>query len=321
VREDVFDEDFLVSIVYFRNQAVVIAFDIEDRASPYGVSVPKSRARFREVTPVGFPRQFVPLFQGRLGIGMCFPELAQSPFADDSHSAIPFNGYTRILRALGQAWSPTDLKARHSRSKPLYRLLAAGDQSNGAGRAHSGPIKIERAAGNRIDRSSAGHAGYRPRQRFIATYFDRRQGGTMPDIDRAEKLIVTLGQRIREQNEILRMIAKNLQGVESHLCQIAVSSNPAPNYQRPLIEYADFDWPSIGATVLNRDDDGATAVEWNGQIFTRRSPSNRFQEAVWFSRHLGQDSDGNKRYARLISFKALSDAEPIAANAKKAIRG
>jgi hypothetical protein len=136
VREDVFDEDFLVSIVYFRNQAIVIAFDIEDRASPYGVSVPKSRARFREVSPVGFPRQFVPLFQRRLGIGMCFPELAQSPFADDSHSAIPFNGYTRILRALGQAWAPTDLKARRSRSKLLYRLLAAGDLSNGAGRAH-----------------------------------------------------------------------------------------------------------------------------------------------------------------------------------------
>jgi hypothetical protein len=54
VREGVFDEDFLVSIIYFRNPAVVIAFDIEDRASPYGVSVPKSRARFRQVTPVGF---------------------------------------------------------------------------------------------------------------------------------------------------------------------------------------------------------------------------------------------------------------------------
>jgi hypothetical protein len=43
------------------NQAIVIAFDIEDRASSYRIGVPKSRARFREVTPVGFPRQFVPL--------------------------------------------------------------------------------------------------------------------------------------------------------------------------------------------------------------------------------------------------------------------
>jgi hypothetical protein len=140
----------------------------------------------------------------------------------------------------------------------------------------------------------------------------------MSDID--EKLIVKLGQRINEQNEILRMIAASLEGVESHLRQIAVSSNPAPNYQRSLSEYPIFDWPSIGATVLSRDDDGVTAVEWNGQVFTRRSPNNKFAEAVWFSRHLGQDADGNKRYARLISFRALSDAEPIAAKAKKAIR-
>ena len=140
----------------------------------------------------------------------------------------------------------------------------------------------------------------------------------MSDID--EKLIVKLGQRLSEQNEILRVIAASLQGVESHLRQMAVSSNPAPNYQRPLSEYPTFDWSSIGAIVLNRDDDCVTAVEWNGQVFTRRSPNNKFAEAVWFSHHLGQDSDGNKRYARLISFKALSDAEPIAAKAKKAIR-
>jgi ssDNA-binding DdrB-like protein len=142
----------------------------------------------------------------------------------------------------------------------------------------------------------------------------------MPDIDRAEKLIVTLGQRISEQHKLLRMIATSLQGVESHLRQIAVSSNPAPNYQRNLSEYPTFDWSSIGATVLNRDGDGATSVEWSGQVFTRRSPSNKFQCAIWFSRHLGQDSDGNKRYARLITFRALNDAEPITSKAKKAIR-
>ena len=115
----------------------------------------------------------------------------------------------------------------------------------------------------------------------------------MSDVDRGEKLIVTLCQRINEQNGILRTIAASLQGLESHLRQIALSSNPAPNYQRPLSEYFMFDWASIGATVLNQDGDGAMSVEWGGQVFTRRSPSNKFQEAVWFSRHLGQDSDGN----------------------------
>jgi DdrB-like protein len=115
---------------------------------------------------------------------------------------------------------------------------------------------------------------------------------------------------MNEQNEILRMIAASLEGIESHLRQIAVSSNPAPNYQRPLSEYPTFDWPSIGATVLNRDDDGVTAVEWNGQVFTRRSPNNKFDAAVWFSRHLGQDSDGNKRYARMMMTTSGSMKRP-----------
>jgi hypothetical protein len=141
----------------------------------------------------------------------------------------------------------------------------------------------------------------------------------MSDTDRSEKLIVALGQRISEQNEILQMIAASLQGIESHLRQIAISSNPAPNYQRPLSDYPGFDWLSIGATVLKEDHDGATAVEWNGQIFTRRSPNNKFDAAVWFSRSVGKDADGSNKYVRLITFKTASEAEPIAAKAKKSI--
>ena len=57
----------------------------------------------------------------------------------------------------------------------------------------------------------------------------------MSDID--EKLIVKLGQRITEQTEVLRMIGANLQAIESHLRQVAISSNPASNYQRGLSEY------------------------------------------------------------------------------------
>jgi hypothetical protein len=41
------------------------------------------------------------------------------------------------------------------------------------------------------------------------------------------------------------LIAASLQGVESHLRQMAVSSNPAPNYQRPLSEYPIFDGPLL----------------------------------------------------------------------------
>jgi DdrB-like protein len=135
----------------------------------------------------------------------------------------------------------------------------------------------------------------------------------MPDIDHTEKLIVALGHRVSEQNEILQMIAASLQGVECHLRQIAISSNPAPNYQRPLSDYPGFNWPSIGATVLKEDHDGATAVEWNGQVFTRRSPNNKFDAAIWFSRCTGKDADGcylNDNFAVLawLSFHLLMAA-------------
>src|SRR5215467_1101392 len=109
------------------------------------------------------------------------------------------------------------------------------------------------------------------------------------------------------------MIATSLQGVEAQLRQMAISSNITPNYQRLLSEYPSFDWPSIGATVLNRNGDGATAIEWNGQIFTRRSPDNSFASAIWFSRSAGKDSESNNKYVRLITFKAPSESGPIGA--------
>lgn len=142
----------------------------------------------------------------------------------------------------------------------------------------------------------------------------------MPETDHVEKLIVALGQRVSEQNKILWMIAESLQNMEAHLRQLAISSNPAPNYQRPLSEYANFDWSSISATVLTQDKDGVTAVDWHGQVFKRRSPSNKYDAAIFFSRSLGKDPAGNNQYARLIKFTPTAEAEPISDKAKKAIR-
>lgn len=144
------------------------------------------------------------------------------------------------------------------------------------------------------------------------------QNETQSD-DRTEKLITAFGQRMNALNKTLHIIAESLQDIESHLRQIAISSNPAPNYQRPLGEYRDFDWGSIGAVVLNEDADGVTDVEWNGQIFTRRSPQNRFAAAIWFSRCVGKDADGANKYVRLITFKTPSESGPIAAKAKTEI--
>lgn len=92
----------------------------------------------------------------------------------------------------------------------------------------------------------------------------------------------------------------------------ATPTAQAPNYQRPLEDFADFDWASINATVDQVDRYGAAIVSWRGQQFIRRSPSNKFGEAIWFSRHSGKTDDGENKYERLVTFKPVSRVvEPV----------
>ncbi|HLO84809.1 MAG TPA: single-stranded DNA-binding protein [Nostocaceae cyanobacterium] len=88
--------------------------------------------------------------------------------------------------------------------------------------------------------------------------------------------------------------------------------NTAPNYQRSISEFPNFDWSSINATVEKSDQYGAAVVSWCGYQFVRRSPSNKFGAAIWFSRCVGKN-DNQNIYERLITFKPLSDkeAEPV----------
>lgn len=85
----------------------------------------------------------------------------------------------------------------------------------------------------------------------------------------------------------------------------------APNYQFELKDFATFNWASIGALVVQRDSDGATAVLWKNNTFLRRSPSNKFGAAIWFSRCVGKDAMGANKYERLITFKVMSVPEKL----------
>lgn len=85
----------------------------------------------------------------------------------------------------------------------------------------------------------------------------------------------------------------------------------APNYQADLSQFHHFDWSGIGATIESSDRDGVAAVVWRGNRYPRRSASNKFQPAIWFSRSVGKDDDGNTRYERLITFKQLAEPEPL----------
>lgn len=92
---------------------------------------------------------------------------------------------------------------------------------------------------------------------------------------------------------------------------IAMSNAPAPNFVKPIGAYAGFDYTSIGALVKASDANGPTELEWGGYLWTRRSPQNKFGEVIWFSRCIGKDADGTNKYARLITFKQMSEAEPL----------
>lgn len=105
-----------------------------------------------------------------------------------------------------------------------------------------------------------------------------------------------------------------LERIAESIQQLVPVSTAAPNYQHPLESFARFDWESIGATVERSDQFGAAIVSWRGLQFVRRSPSNKFCEAIWFSRCTGKDNNGENKYERLISFKAVSrvEVEPLA---------
>lgn len=103
------------------------------------------------------------------------------------------------------------------------------------------------------------------------------------------------------------------------LVAVIEARSPAPGYVRALTEFAGFDWSEIDATVLQTDSDGIAVISWRGHRYTRRSPSNKFDPAIWFSRAVGKDEDGNSRYERLITFKELAEPEPLPHKVKRSL--
>lgn len=104
------------------------------------------------------------------------------------------------------------------------------------------------------------------------------------------------------------------------LAPLALAS---PNYQHILEDFARFDWESIGATVQRSDQHGAAIVIWRGQQYFRRCPSNKFGEAIWFSRCTGKGEDGQNQYERLITFKPVSkrEIEPVPEKVARFVAG
>lgn len=78
------------------------------------------------------------------------------------------------------------------------------------------------------------------------------------------------------------------------------TSSPA-KFIKPIEEFPNFDWASIGAKIEYRDGDRIVAgVSWRGATYERKSKHGD----VWFSRNVGKDDEGNPIYETLIKFAA-----------------
>jgi|GEM_PF-3792116 len=109
---------------------------------------------------------------------------------------------------------------------------------------------------------------------------------------------------------ILSELRKQTQAIEAQTQAIQTQTQAtqalqlAPDYSYPFSSYDGFDWSSIGATVVSRDQYGASIVQWAGRQYVRRS-NTKFGKEFWFS--VSVDGD----YKRLITFGKTAEAEPL----------
>lgn len=157
------------------------------------------------------------------------------------------------------------------------------------------------------------------------------------------ELIVRVGQLTRSSDDKLNWLVERVQTLEqmnavlaqsvAELTQevrkltIATAANEAaklaPNYRQKLTDYPSFDWSSIDAEVIERDDYGVSVVQWGGYSWTRKSPGNAYGSDIFFSRSIGKDENDKHQFVRLIGFyspKQSQPPQPISRGAEAALK-
>jgi hypothetical protein len=81
--------DLLRLIFDHGNQAVIVSFNIKDRAITDRVGVTKAFPRVREILPGGPARNIVPVQQRVFGARVFLPEFPEFPFANYSQRVPP----------------------------------------------------------------------------------------------------------------------------------------------------------------------------------------------------------------------------------------
>lgn len=121
-------------------------------------------------------------------------------------------------------------------------------------------------------------------------------------------------------NQLISVLSQQAIALDriANALEINQPEKKAPNYQYPLVNFKEFDWASIGAKVIKSDQYGAAIVEWQDRQYIRRSPSNAYNTAIYFSRCIGKKEDGSNKYERLIIFKEMDQkVRPISREAEE----
>jgi hypothetical protein len=89
VREHKPNVHHLPGVVDLRNQAVLVALDIEDRTFTARISMRKVTSRLNQIAPCSFLRHVIPIRERLFRIRMYFPKFSQWSLADDTHQQPP----------------------------------------------------------------------------------------------------------------------------------------------------------------------------------------------------------------------------------------
>lgn len=87
----------------------------------------------------------------------------------------------------------------------------------------------------------------------------------------------------------------------------------------PHSAFASFDWSSIGATIVQSDDDGVCQIKTaSGRIATRRSHE-KYGTDFWFSYAVGKDGEKVK-YHKVVEFVPTASVEPLSRKVEQAVK-
>lgn len=87
----------------------------------------------------------------------------------------------------------------------------------------------------------------------------------------------------------------------------------------PHSAFASFDWSSIGATIVQSDDDGVCQIKTaSGRIATRRSHE-KYGTDFWFSYAVGKDGEKVK-YHKVVEFVPPASVEPLSRKVEQAVK-